>query len=120
VKVALHDVAHSRSGDKGTLNTVSLIAYDERWYPVLCELVTPGLVRGHLGERFPGEVVRHRMDNLAALLFVCRRAPGDTVTTSLYLDAHAKGLSSELLELVIDVPPERVPDLSARRTDPRS
>ncbi|MEO8688897.1 MAG: hypothetical protein ABI611_11855 [Solirubrobacteraceae bacterium] len=34
-------------------------------------------------------VVRYELPNLPALIFVCTRLPGDTVTTSLYLDTHA-------------------------------
>ena len=43
MKVTLYDIAHARTGDKGTLNTVSLIPYDEQWYPVLRQVVTDRL-----------------------------------------------------------------------------
>jgi hypothetical protein len=112
MNVTLYDIAHARTGDKGTLNTVSLIPYDERWYPVLQEVVTAQLVAEHLQERYPGGVVRYEMENLSTLIFVCQRLPGDTVTTSLYLDAHAKSLSSALLELEIEV--ENDPSLEAK------
>ena len=69
-------------------------------------------VAEHLRERYPGGVVRYEMENLSALIFVCRRLPGDTVTTSLYLDAHAKSLSSALLELEIEI--EIDPSLAPR------
>ena len=107
--VTLYDIAHARSGDKGTLNTVSLIPYDERWYPVLRDVVTAELVAEHLQERYPGGVVRYEMENLSTLIFVCQRLPGDSVTTSLYLDAHAKSLSSALLELELEIDPNMVP-----------
>lgn len=100
----LYDIAHARAGDKGNLNTVSLIPYDARDYALLREHVTADRVAAHLAERYPGGVVRHEMNNLPALIFVCKRRPGDTVTTSLYLDTHAKSLSSALLELELDLP----------------
>ncbi|GAB3213827.1 AtuA-related protein [Marinactinospora thermotolerans] len=103
MRVRLYDVAHSRSGDKGNLTTLSLIPYDPAWYPALCASVTAEAVAEHLSWRVTGEVVRHRMDNVGALVFVCRRADEDTVTTSLYLDAHGKSLSSALLELCVQV-----------------
>jgi hypothetical protein len=104
VRIRLHDIAHSRAGDKGMRNTVSLIPYDERWYPVLSERVTAERVSAHLGERYAGGVVRYELPNLCALLFVCTRLPRDTVTTSLHLDAHAKSLSFALLDLELEVP----------------
>ncbi|WP_433170226.1 AtuA-related protein [Actinoallomurus sp. CA-150999] len=104
MKVRLAEVAHSRAGDKGTLVTLSLIPYDPRHYPDLCRLVTAEVVRDHLAGRVHGHVLRHEMPNLPALLFVCRRDPDDTVTASLYLDTHAKSLSSALLELIVDLP----------------
>jgi hypothetical protein len=114
MRVRLYDVAHARAGDKGNLNTVALIAYDPAWYPVLCAEVTPERVAAHLADRVVGEVVRHRLDNVGALIFVCPRGGDDTVTTSLWLDAHGKALSSALLEMVVDVDEESAPSLPAR------
>lgn len=108
--IQLYDVAHARAGDKGNLNTISLIPYDPGWYPALCAAVTPQRVAAHLAGRIRGEVVRHRMDNVPALIFVAARAGDDLVTTSLWLDTHGKSLSSALLELTIEVPePSRGP-----------
>ena len=73
-------------------------------------------VAEHLRERYPGGVVRYEMENLSALIFVCRRLPGDTVTTSLYLDAHAKSLSSALLELEIEIDPSLAPRARSAKT----
>jgi hypothetical protein len=104
MKVALYDIAHSRAGDKGQLVTLSLIPYDASWYPTLRELVSTGSVREHLKDRVIGEVTRHEMPRLSALMFVCSRNATDSVTTSLHLDGHGKTLSSALLEMEIDVP----------------
>ncbi len=103
MRVTLYDLAHARAGDKGNLNTIALISYRPQWYPVLCEAVTADVVADHLAERVVGPVVRHRMDNVDALIFTCPRAADDTVTTSLHIDAHGKSLASALLELVVDV-----------------
>ncbi|GAA3742531.1 hypothetical protein HDA32_003272 [Spinactinospora alkalitolerans] len=102
MKVRLYDIAHARAGDKGNLNTIALIPYDPAWYPALCAAVTPRRVAEHLSDRVSGEVVRHRLDNVHALIFVCPRAGDDTVTTSLHLDTHGKSLGSALLELTIE------------------
>lgn len=95
----LLELAHARAGDKGNLVTVVLIPYAPADYPLLCARVSTERVRRQLGERALGGVVRHEMPNIPALLFVCERAAGDTVTVSTSLDAHAKSLSSALLEM---------------------
>ena len=51
-------------------------------------------------------MTRHELDALGTLLFVCRRPPGDSVTTSLHLDGHDKSLSSALLEMTLDIDDE--------------
>ncbi|GAA1768729.1 MULTISPECIES: hypothetical protein [Streptomonospora] len=104
MSILLYDIAHARAGDKGNLITVSVIPYDPARYPLLCAALTPERVAEHLAERVSGDVVRHRLDNLPALIFVCPRAADDTVTTSLFLDSHGKSLSSALLELELDAP----------------
>jgi hypothetical protein len=101
MRVRLHDVAHARAGDKGTLNMLTLTPYDLECFPALARAVTAEVVAAHLAERFPGEVTRYELPNLRTLIFVCRRAAGDSVTTSLRLDAHGKSLSSALLELEV-------------------
>ena len=102
--VPLHDIAHARAGDKGNLNTIALIPYDPAWYPALRDHVTAARVRAALAPRITGEVTRHELPNLPALLFLCPRAPTDTVTTAPHLDTHGKSLSSTLLALTIDEP----------------
>lgn len=102
MKIRLHEIAHCRAGDKGDTSTLSLFAYDERHYPLLCREVTAESVRRHLSRTVRGEVVRFEMPNVAALQFVCRQALRSGVTTSLAIDPHGKCLSSELLEMEID------------------
>ncbi|MCK9870529.1 AtuA-related protein [Nocardiopsis dassonvillei] len=105
MSTVLRDVAHARAGDKGNLNTIAVIAYEPEWYPVLCAELTPDRVARALGGRVRGPVTVHRMDNVCALVLVCPRAGEDTVTTSLYLDAHGKSLASVLLGMELEGAP---------------
>ena len=98
----LREIAHSRTGDKGNVANVSLIAFDERDYPRLVEQVTAERVKSLFAGIVEGEVVRYEMPNVGALNFVMHRALGGGVTRSLALDAHGKCLSSALLDLEID------------------
>ena len=99
----LYEVAHSRTGDKGNISNVSLIAYNPADYPKLKELVTPEKVKEHFKGIVKGKVVRYELDNICALNFVMYEALGGGVTRSLSVDMHGKGLSSYLLDMEIDM-----------------
>lgn len=101
MSIRLHDIAHCRAGDKGDTSTLSVIAYDEAMYPLLCQHLTAEAVRAHLSRNIEGDVTRYEMPNVGALQFVCRQALHSGVTTSLTIDPHGKCLSSELLEIEI-------------------
>ncbi|MFN8522524.1 MAG: hypothetical protein U0821_05395 [Chloroflexota bacterium] len=104
----LREIAHSRSGDKGDISNVSVIAYDERDYPLLTSQVTTDRVRAHFGGLVRGEVVRYEVPNIGALNFVLHGALAGGVTTSLALDPHGKTRSSHMLEMEIEVPADYV------------
>ncbi len=109
----LRQIALARSGDKGDIANLAVIALDERDYPFLVEQVTSARVRTHFGGIVRGEVVRYECPNVGALNFVLHGALGGGVTRSLALDAHGKSLSSLLLDLDL---PERagpLPEASA-------
>jgi hypothetical protein len=98
----LREIAHSRTGDKGNISNISVIAYDARHYPLLLRQVTAARVKAHFIGVVEGEVVRYELPNIAALNFVMDNALGGGVTRSLALDAHGKSLSSALLDLDIE------------------
>ena len=97
----LRAIAHSRTGDKGNTSNISVIAYDERDFPLLARHVTAERVRAHLAGIVEGEVIRYELPNIGALNFVLRAALGGGVTRSLALDPHGKSLSSAVLDLEI-------------------
>jgi hypothetical protein len=101
VIVQLRQIAHSRTGDKGTTANVSVIAYRAADYPLLERHVTAGRVKEHLRGIVRGEVERYALPRIGALNFVLHRALDGGVTRSLALDAHGKSLSYALLSLEI-------------------
>jgi hypothetical protein len=103
----LGEIAHSRTGDKGNTSNISVIAYDERNYPLIERFVTAERVKTHFSEIVRGDVLRYELPQLGALNFVLKGALGGGVTRSLALDAHGKSLSSALLDL--DLPDEEKP-----------
>ena len=104
----LREIAHSRTGDKGNISNISVIAYDPKYYPLLLNEVTAARVKAHFSGVVEGEVVRYELPRIFALNFVMDRALGGGVTRSLALDAHGKSLSSALLDLEINAGPDKL------------
>lgn len=97
----LKEIAHSRTGDKGNISNISVIAYQASDYPLLVEKLTADKVKNFFSGIVKGAVVRYELPNLGALNFVLYEALGGGVTRSLALDKHGKSLSSALLEMEI-------------------
>lgn len=103
--MTLRTLAHSRTGDKGDLVNVSVIAFDIADFAVLERSVTAERVAAHFGGLIVGDVQRYALPHLGALNFVMRRPPGESVTRTLALDPHGKSLSSALLDLEVEGDP---------------
>jgi hypothetical protein len=104
MKVPLHRIAHTRSGDKGDTCNIGVIANDDRFYPVLVDQVTADRVRAHFGSLVEGPVERFELPNLGALNFLLHGALGGGGTVSLRTDAQGKTFGSSLLSLEIELP----------------
>ncbi len=98
----LRDIAHSRTGDKGNISNVSVIAFRPEDWPLLVNQVTAERVRAHFGTMVSGDVVRYELPQIGALNFVMNDALGGGVTRSLALDPHGKCLSSLILTMPIE------------------
>ena len=104
MKVALLDIAHARSGDKGDTANVGVIALDPAWYPLLERELTAARVRAHFHGMITGTVERFELPNLRALNFLLHGALDGGGTISLKTDAQGKVFSTALLRMVLDVP----------------
>jgi len=102
--VMLHALAHSRTGDKGDSQTLSVIAYDAADFPLLRAAVTEAAVARHFAAVVRGRVTRYELPRLFALHFVLEHALSGGVNDSLALDTHGKSRSSLLLDMPITVP----------------
>lgn len=103
-RIPLVRLAHARSGDKGDVANVGVIAYDSKHYDLLVREVTAERVREHLAALVEGPVERYEMPGIHALNFVLHRALGGGGTVSLRTDAQGKVLSTALLRMEIPVP----------------
>ena len=98
----LREIAHSRTGDKGNISNISVIAYDPSHWELILEKVTADRVKQHFAGLVAGEVIRYELPGIHALNFVMHDALGGGVTRSLALDPHGKCLSSLILILPVD------------------
>lgn len=99
----LIEIAHARSGDKGDMANIGLIARKQEHYPVLLREVTAERVKQHFGNRCRGPVERFELPNIGALNFLLHEALGGGGTLSLRADAQGKTLGAALLRMEVDV-----------------
>jgi hypothetical protein len=102
--VALHTLAHGRTGDKGNRSSISVIAYEPAHWDLLVEQVTEHRVVELFASRKPTAVKRYLLPRLHAMNFVIDDVLDGGVNGALNLDAHGKTLSSLLLTLPITLP----------------
>ena len=93
------DIAYVRSGDKGDVCSVGLVARGPQEYAQLLASVTPADVKGLYGDWVQGEVECHPMDNIGAMMVIMRHALGGGATRTLRLDQTGKSLGHALLRL---------------------
>ena len=102
--VALHAIAHARTGDKGNHSNISVFAYQPEYFEFLVAQVTQARVAAHFAARRPTAVTRYVLPRLDGLNFVLENVLDGGVNDSLNLDMHGKSLSFHLLALPISVP----------------
>ena len=102
MKVRLSQIAHTRSGDKGDMSNIGVIAWKPEDYPVLVREVTAERVKQHLGDLVKGRVERFELPNLGALNFLLHEALDGGGTLSLRIDAQGKNMGSALLAMEIE------------------
>lgn len=103
MKIRLRDVAHARSGDKGDMANVGVIALKQEWYALLERHLTVDAVALHFAQLITGPVERYELPNLWALNFLLHGALDGGGTRSLKIDAQGKVLSTALLRMALDV-----------------
>ncbi|NYT36861.1 hypothetical protein ERD78_08255 [Allopusillimonas soli] len=104
IQLPLYRLAHSRTGDKGNISNISVIAWTPACYPVLQSQLTETAVKEWFAHRRPTRVRRYDIPTLHALNFVLWDILDGGVNSALNLDTHGKALSFYLLEMPVDVP----------------
>ena len=97
----LREIAHGRSGDKGDISNISVIAIAPGDFERIRSQVTAERVQECLRGVVLGKIERYELPQLGALNFVLHNALAGGVTRSLTLDTHGKCLSSVLLSMEV-------------------
>lgn len=118
VHVPLYRMAHSRTGDKGNISNISVIAWQPFIYPVLLKQLSAECIQNWFSYRSPERVDRYVLPQLHAMNFVLHQALDGGVNAALNLDAHGKSLSFHLLNLPVLVPQNWLSILPDIKADP--
>ena len=102
--VPLVALAWGRSGDKGDISNIGLIARRPEWLFLLWSQVTPEVVKAWFAHMVKGRVDRFHLPGLNAMNLVMHQALDGGGPASLRLDPLGKGMGQMLLELPIEVP----------------
>ncbi len=102
--VELIRVAHGRSGDKGDISNIGIIARKAELLPWLRAQLTPQAVATYLAHFVQGPVTRYDLPGLDAFNLVCEQALDGGGMASLRNDPLGKGMAQILLSMPVRVP----------------
>jgi hypothetical protein len=98
----LRDLAYVRSGDKGDVVTVGVIARRPEYYEQIVEALRPDRIAALFGDWALGPIEVHEMANVHTVLVALHRGLGGGATSTLRLDQTGKALGTALLRLETD------------------
>ena len=104
IEIALHELAHARTGDKGDRANISLVPYDPAAWKFLRNEITADRVKAWFAHRGVVKVVRYEVPKIQAFNFVLDGVLQGGVNGSLNLDGHGKSLSFHLLAMPVRAP----------------
>lgn len=107
ITIRLGDIAYARSGDKGSGANIGVIAFNEDGYRYLAEYLGADRVAAYFEAMGPGAVQRYELPNLFALNFVLPAILAGGGSRNLRIDAQGKCLGQVLLEMEVEIEPQR-------------
>ena len=101
--IRLGEIAHARSGDKGSGANVAVFASTQAAYPILRKYLTASLVQKFFKRLGVGKVQRYDVPNLQAFNLVLPNILAGGGSRSLRIDAQGKTLGQAILEMQIKI-----------------
>jgi len=112
VDVPLVELAYARSGDKGDLSNIGVIARRPEWLPLIWARVTPEVVQQYFAHLVRGRVERFHLPGIAAINYLLHEALDGGGPASARFDPLGKGMGQMLLDLPVAVPQSLAAQLS--------
>lgn len=104
VKVKIRDICLARSGDKGDVSNIGVLARTKEIYSFILGELTTDYIKNLFKDFCKGKVTRYTMDNLLAVNFLLEESLDGGGTKSLMIDAQGKTFASSLLNQELMVP----------------
>ena len=101
-KMLLRDLAWARSGDKGDISDLGLMAFNEKNYEILKREITPESIKGFFKDVVKGDVKVYKMDNILAIKVVMHNALGGGATKTLRWDETGKAMATAILRMEVN------------------
>ena len=113
VQVPLVKLAYARSGDKGNISNIGVIARKPEYLPIILAQLTPAKVGEYFSHLGSGRVQRYLVPGLNACNFMLFDVLDGGGTASMRMDPLGKGMGQMLLDFPMAVPPELAHELGA-------
>jgi hypothetical protein len=111
--VPLIAVAYARSGDKGDISNVGVIARSPELLGHLARELSAERVRAYLAHLVRGPATRYELPGIGAFNFVLEQALGGGGMASLRNDPLGKGMAQIVLSMPVRIPRRLVPAATA-------
>ncbi len=107
-EVLLKDLAFARSGDKGDVCNVGVMAITPNVYAFLRKELTPEKIKDHFAGMVRGNVEVYPMPNINSVQVVLRQSLGGGATCTLRFDQTGKSMCTALLRMRLEAPEELI------------
>jgi len=101
-KVQLKELAYARSGDKGDVCNVGIMAKTGNVYEFLLKTLTPEKIKAYYKGMVKGDVEIYPLPNIDSLQIVLRQSLGGGATCTLRFDQTGKSMGPVLLGMVVE------------------
>ncbi|NRB33649.1 MAG: DUF1446 domain-containing protein [Rhodobacteraceae bacterium] len=115
VSCRLEDVAVARSGDKGDIANIGVIARAPEFMPWIWAALTPDAVGTHFAGRVDGAITRFFLPGTHSMNIVMQNALGGGGIASLRNDSQGKGYAQCLLAMPVLLPADIAPKTHRKR-----
>jgi len=104
VPVRLIQLAWARSGDKGDLSNIGVVARRSEWLPLIWARLTPEVVQAYFTHLVHGPVERFHLPGISAINYLLHQALDGGGPASSRIDPLGKGMAQMLLDIELLVP----------------